>query len=215
MMVGAAALTVEDMERALDWVGQGVARYAERLRELDAATGDGDLGVTMTIGWNAVREALPSLEHSDAGTLLAQAGMAFNQAAASTFGVLLATAMMRAGRELRGTTEIGLCEMIRGLEAALQGVRERGKAEVGDKTVLDALAPAIVAVKEAQAAGRTLGEAVAAAADAAMRGAESTAGKLPRFGRASWLGKRAAQVQDPGATAVALMLCSLAEFLRS
>ncbi|MGI6207648.1 MAG: DAK2 domain-containing protein [Anaerolineae bacterium] len=209
------AVTVEEVRAALAKVGEDAAANAETLRELDAATGDGDLGVTMTVGWGAVREALPGLGQGDIGTLLAQAGMTFNRAAASTFGVLLATALMRAGRELKGLTEARLPDVIRAAEGAFAGIKERGKADVGDKTMLDALDPAIAALKDAEAQGRSLREALDAAAEAAMRGAEATVGKMPKFGRASWLGPRAAEVQDPGATAVALMLRSLAEALRS
>jgi phosphoenolpyruvate---glycerone phosphotransferase subunit DhaL len=205
-------LSTDDVRAAMDCVGRATADQAESLRELDAASGDGDLGVTMTIGWGAVRQALPTLGQGDVGTLLAQAGMTFNKAAASTFGVLLATALMRAGRELKGATELGLADVIRGAEGAFQGVRERGKADVGDKTMLDAMAPAIEALKQAEAAGQALAPALAAAAEAAGRAAVATAGMTPKFGRASWLGERAAKVQDPGATAVALMLKALADF---
>ena len=210
-------LGVEDVRSALAKVAADVPAYAEELRELDAATGDGDLGITMTIGWKAVSEALPTLGRggADIGTLLAQAGMAFNRAAASTFGALLATAFMRAGKELRGLGEVGLTELIRGFEAALLGIKERGKAEVGDRTMLDALAPAVSAMKEAEREGQGLPQAMRMAADAALKGAQGTVGKVPRFGRAAWVGQRAAEVQDPGATAVALMLRSLAEFVQS
>jgi dihydroxyacetone kinase-like protein len=210
-------LGIEEVRQALAKVATDVPAYAERLRELDAAAGDGDLGITMIIGWKSVREALPTLGQNtptDIGALLGQAGMAFNRAAASTFGVLLATALIRGGKELRSQSQIGLPEVIRGFEGALQGLKERGKAEVGDRTMLDALAPAIQAMKQAQAAGRDLPQAMVAAADAAMNGAESTIGKIPRFGRASWIGERAAEVQDAGATAVAYMLRSLAEFVQ-
>jgi len=207
-------LTVEDVRAALDKVGQDALTYAERLRELDAASGDGDLGVTMVIGWNAVRAALPGLVQEDIGALLAHAGMSFNKAAASTFGVLLATALMRGGRELKGLSDMGLADLIRGFEGAFQGVRERGKASVGDKTILDALAPAVEALKGAQGRGQSLADGLEAAAAAAERGAEATAGMMPHVGRASWLGQRAAEVQDPGATAVALMLRSLADYVR-
>lgn len=205
-------LSTEDVRAALAFVGAAAAGEAERLRELDATAGDGDLGVTMTIGWGAVREALPNLGQGDIGSLLAQAGMTFNKAAASTFGVLLATALMRAGRELKGATEIGLAETIRGFEAAFQGVRERGKADIGDKTMLDAMAPAIESLRQSQSVGLALGAALAACADAAGKAAAATAGMTPKFGRASWLGERAAQVPDPGATAVALMLKALGDF---
>jgi phosphoenolpyruvate---glycerone phosphotransferase subunit DhaL len=210
-----ARLTTEDVRAALAHVCGDIAGHAEDLRQLDASAGDGDLGVTMTIGWGAVREALPGLGQGDVGTLLAEAGMTFNKAAASTFGVLLATALMRAGRDLRGADEIGLAEAIKGAEAGFAGVRERGKANVGDKTMLDAMAPAIEAMRQAEARGESLADALAAAATAAGIAAASTAGMTPRFGRASWLGERAAAVQDPGATAVAIMLKALADFVAS
>lgn len=207
-------VTLEGMREALRRVSLDAADRAEDLRKLDAAAGDGDLGVTMTIGWGAVREALPNLGSGDLGSLLAQAGMTFNKAAASTFGVLLATALMRAGRELKGQETADLADLIRAMEGALQGVKDRGKAEVGDKTMLDSMAPAIAALKESQAAGATLAEAFAQAAQAALSAAEATAGMTPKFGRASWLGPRAAEIQDPGATAVAFMLGSFAEALK-
>jgi len=207
-------VTLEGMREALRRVSLDAADRAEDLRKLDAAAGDGDLGVTMTIGWGAVREALPNLGSGDLGSLLAQAGMTFNKAAASTFGVLLATALMRAGRELKGQETADLADLIRAMEGALQGVKDRGKAEVGDKTMLDSMAPAIAALKESRAAGATLAEAFAQAAQAALSAAEATAGMTPKFGRASWLGPRAAQIQDPGATAVAFMLGSFAEALK-
>ena len=207
-------VTLEGMREALRRVSLDAADRAEDLRKLDAAAGDGDLGVTMTIGWGAVREALPNLGSGDLGSLLAQAGMTFNKAAASTFGVLLATALMRAGRELKGQETADLADLIRAMEGAFQGVKDRGKAEVGDKTMLDSMAPAIAALKESQAAGATLTEAFAQAAQAALSAAEATAGMTPKFGRASWLGPRAAEIQDPGATAVAFMLGSFAEALK-
>lgn len=207
-------VTLEGMREALRRVSLDAADRAEDLRKLDAAAGDGDLGVTMTIGWGAVREALPNLGSGDLGSLLAQAGMTFNKAAASTFGVLLATALMRAGRELKGQETADLADLIRAMEGAFQGVKDRGKAEVGDKTMLDSMAPAIAALKESQAAGATLAEAFAQAAQAALSAAEATAGMTPKFGRASWLGPRAAEIQDPGATAVAFMLGSFAEALK-
>lgn len=208
------SVSVEGMREALRKVSLDAAENAETLRRLDAAAGDGDLGVTMTIGWTAVREALPTLGQGDLGSLLAQAGMTFNKAAASTFGVLLATALMRAGRELKGQETADLADMVRAMEGAFQGIKDRGKAEVGDKTMLDALAPAIAALKEAQQQEASLDAAFDAAATAAMSAAEATVGMTPKFGRASWLGPRAAEVQDPGATATAIMLRSFAEALK-
>ena len=122
--------------------------------------GDGDQGVTMAIGFGAIRKVLDSLRDQDIGTILTKSGLTFNGTAASTIGALLATACMRAGREAKGKHEIGLADLATMLAAAQTGIQERGKAQVGDKTVLDALAPTVTALQAAAAAGLPLPEAL-------------------------------------------------------
>ena len=182
----------------------------DRLTDLDAALGDGDLGVTMAIGCRAVRETLSSLAESDVGTVLMRAGSAFGGAAASTMGVLIATALIRAGKVGQGLTELGTADLARLARAALEGIQQRGKAQVGDKTVLDALVPAVAALEEAAQAGLSPAEAVTRAAAAARSGAEATTGMLSRTGRAGWLQERSVGHPDPGAVACAMALEFLA-----
>jgi len=206
-------LTRSDVEAALRKQAQDLTAQADALRELDAAIGDGDLGITVTIGFQALCEALPGLEGADVSTLLMRAGMAFNRKAASTFGALYATMMMRAARVAKGTEIIGGSEFGGMLSAAVEGVQERGKAQRGDKTMLDALIPAAEAAMAAVDAGASLAEAAGRAADAAEEGARATVGMKSRTGRASWFSERTEGVQDPGATAVSLMLRSFQEFV--
>jgi phosphoenolpyruvate---glycerone phosphotransferase subunit DhaL len=206
-------LTKEDIIAALQKVADDTTAQAERLRELDAAIGDGDLGITITLGFGAVKEGLPELADADMSTLLMRSGMAFNRKAASTFGALFATMMMRAARVAKGKEEIGLAEVSEMVAEALQGVKERGKADVGDKTMLDALAPAAEALAAAVEENANLADALARAADAAEQGALATVEMKSRAGRSSWFSERTAGIQDPGATAVAIMLRSASEYV--
>lgn len=204
-----------DVAAALEKMAQDMAGQAEQLRQLDAAIGDGDLGITMTIGFEALVGELRQLAGSDVSTLLMKSGMAFNRKAASTFGALFATMMMGAAKAIKGKEEIGTPELAGMLAAAAEGVKARGKAQVGDKTLLDALVPAAEELKAAAEAGAALPDALQRATKAAETGMLATAGMKSKVGRASWFAERTEGVQDPGATAVYLMLRSLTEFVQN
>lgn len=206
-------LAKADIVSALRKQAADLTAKADDLRALDAAIGDGDLGITITIGFQAVCEALPQLEAADLSTLLMRSGMAFNRKAASTFGALYATMMMRAARVAKEVDAIGATGYAEMLAAAVEGVQERGKAQRGDKTMLDALIPAAEAASAAAQAGASLAETAERAAAAAEEGARATVSMKSRTGRASWFSDRTEGVQDPGATAVSLMLRSLHEFV--
>ncbi|RPI08612.1 MAG: dihydroxyacetone kinase subunit L [Zetaproteobacteria bacterium] len=183
------------------------------LCELDGAMGDGDQGVTMAIGFGAIRKVLDSLKEQDIGTIVTKSGLTFNGTAASTIGALLATACMRAGREAKGKHEIGLVDAARMLEAAQIGIQERGKAQLGDKTVLDALAPTVAALQAAVDAGTPLPEALQQSLAAAEAGLKATIPMKSKIGRASWIAERSVGHQDPGATSFYLMWKSAVEYL--
>ena len=142
-----------------------------------------------------------------------KSGMTFNRQAASTFGALFATMMMRSAKVIRGRSSIELADIAAMCRAAAEGVQERGKAKVGDKTLLDALVPACEALEAASAEGTSLAEGLSRAATAAEEGAQATAGLKSRVGRASWFSERTEGVQDPGATAIWLMWRSLSAFV--
>ncbi len=192
--------TCLDMEAACD-----------ELTEIDAKSGDGDLGVSVKLGFEAVRRGLPELAGLDVGTLLMKSGMAFNAAGASTFGTLMATAFMRAGKVAKDKSEIDLADLAEMMKSAVDGIMERGKAVCGERTMLDALVPAQEALTACSDDSKSLGEALAAAAEAASKGAESTAQMKAKHGRAGWIGKRSEGLPDAGATAIAMLLASLSK----
>ena len=199
-------LSKQCLLRVLPQITAGMKGKSDQLRILDAACGDGDLGVTVTKGFTAVEEKLSELEGMSLDKIFKTVGMTFNNAAASTFGVLFATACKSASETLVDKENIGAPDLCAMLQAAAQGISKRGKAKVGDKTILDALVPATEAACQAVKKDVSLHEALEQAAAAAKIGAEKTKGMLPRIGRARWLGEKTKDVQDPGATFVYLFL---------
>jgi phosphoenolpyruvate---glycerone phosphotransferase subunit DhaL len=206
-------ITSADAVAILEKMATDMEAQKDYLCQLDGAVGDGDQGVTMAIGFRAIRSGLEALKGQDIGTIVTKSGLTFNGTAASTIGALFATACMRAGREVKGRNEIGVAELASMLEAALAGIQERGKAQFGDKTVLDALAPAAKALRAAAAAGLPLAEALRLTLAAAEEGMKATIPMKSKIGRASWLADRTVGHQDPGATSFYLMLQSAVEFL--
>lgn len=191
--------TCLDMEAAQD-----------KLQQLDAQAGDGDLGVTVKLGFQAVREKLPQMAGEDIGGILTKSGMAFNAAGASTFGTLMATFFLRAGRVTKGKINIGLKDFISMMTSAVEGIKERGKASPGERTMLDALIPALDQLSLYGNQDQTFKKALESAAQAAEAGAKSTAQMQARHGRAGWLGERSKGVPDAGAVAVTLMFRAFA-----
>jgi dihydroxyacetone kinase len=203
------------MSRFLDVaaaVAGDVRTRADELNRLDGIAGDGDLGVTMTLAATAIAGAVPELSGQPLAATLAQLGARVAREAPSTSGTLVATALLRAGRAAADAApETGaapLFDLL--LAAALRGISERGKAEPGSKTMVDALTPAAAAATAAVADGADVAATVRAAAEAADRGARETASMTPRFGRAGWLAERSAGHEDAGARLIAIILESAA-----
>ena len=208
-------ITAQDLLSVLEAMCTDMVGQKDRLRELDAQIGDGDLGITMELGCNSLKEGLAGLQEADVGSILARSGMNFTKAAASTFGILTASMLMAAGRPVMKRESIGLEDLAQVAEGAEQGIRNRGKAEIGDKTLLDALAPAVQAIKDAAEAGKGIDEALDAAVLAAEEGMKSTIPMKSKQGRARWQGDRTVGVQDAGATAIYLMIESCAKHLKA
>ena len=206
-------ITNAELLALLQQMAIDMAAHKDYLCALDGAMGDGDQGVTMAIGFGAIAAALPALQEQDVGTILTKSGLAFNGTAASTIGALLATAWLRAGKAVKGKTEIGLTDLAAMAAAASAGIQERGKAQLGDKTVLDALAPTVAALQTAAAAGTPLPTALAQALAAAAAGLAATIPLKAKVGRAAWIAERSVGHQDPGATSFYLMLKSAVEYL--
>ncbi len=206
-------ISSQDIIAILEKMATDMEAQKDYLCELDGAMGDGDQGVTMAIGFGAIRKVLDSLKDQDIGTIITKSGLTFNGTAASTIGALLATACMRAGREAKGKREIGLADVAKMMEAAQIGIQERGKAQAGDKTVVDALLPTVAALKAAADQGTPLPEALQQSLVAADTGVKATIPMKSKMGRGSWIGDRTVGHQDPGATSFYLMWKSAVEYL--
>jgi len=208
-------LTSEEVKNIVLGMSECMIRNSDTLRELDATIGDGDLGVTVALGGNALKEAVEDTDTQDIGRLLINCGVKFNQAAASTFGVLFATALMEAGKVMRGYTRIGLSDIVAAAEAAEAGIRRRGNASPGDKTMLDAIIPAIEVLRQANERRSSIESALEEAAIAAGDGAEATKCMQSRIGRASYQGKRTIGIKDPGAAAIHFLLEDVANAVKA
>ncbi len=182
------------------------------LTKLDSEIGDGDHGNNMHRGFQAALERLDGADPSSPADAMKAVSMALISKVGGAAGPLYGTAFLRASTALQGKDEISAEDAAKALEAALGGVKQRGKAEVGDKTMVDALEPAVEAAKGAAADG-SAAEVFRAAAEAAKEGAESTVPLSARRGRASYLGARAQGHQDPGATSTYYLLDAAARAL--
>ena len=183
----------------------------ERLTDLDQEIGDGDLGITMSkIADVLLERASASVETPDVGRFLMETGIAANRAAASTMGTLVATAMMRAGKDVRGQSTVSADELAAMFDQAVQSMMDRGKAKLGDKTIMDALHPAATAFREGVAQGQSLAAAGATAAEAAAAGRDAVTALQSRIGRAGWVGERTKGKVDGGCELAVLVLERLA-----
>jgi dihydroxyacetone kinase-like protein len=197
---------VTDLLAVLRTVAEQVAGRADELNRLDAQAGDGDLGVTATNASRAILDLLPSLYGKELAEILEACGMAISRQAPSTAGTLIATGLLGASKTAAELSSSGAESLARLLDSSQAAIAVRGKAEVGSKTMLDALVPAAVAASSVASAGGTVSQALEAAAQAADQGAIATATMPPRFGRAAWLAERSAGHEDAGARLVAIIL---------
>jgi dihydroxyacetone kinase-like protein len=205
--------TAVDSTTVTAWMGEiAAAVRAERdhLTQLDAAIGDGDHGINMNRGFEAVTKALAVQNGGlPPGKLLTIAGKTLVSSVGGASGPLWGTAFRRAGRALGDAPTVGADELVGALDAAIAGVVELGAAAPEDKTMVDALLPAVAALRQGLAAGQSLEAALASAAVAAEDGARATIPLQARKGRASYLGERSIGHQDPGATSAALVMRAL------
>lgn len=176
--------------------------YIDTFRKLDAEIGDGDLGITISKSNNAMIKKLQELDIEDIGIILRKCGMECMEANPSTFGMLLATAFMEGGKTVKGKTEIDLSDIHSIFEAAEKGIMKRGKAGLGEKTMLDALNPAVEALKKAADEDLSIEEAAELSQKAAEEGMNSTKKMMATKGRAKAFAERTIGELDPGATVI-------------
>ncbi len=183
-----------------------IVENKEYLTDLDSAIGDADHGINMYRGFQAVLTKLPTVEDKDIGTILKTVGMSLLSTVGGAAGPLYSTVFIQAGMKLKGKMELSLSDWAVALEAATNGVVNLGKAALNDKTMVDALTPAVQALNDAVKQGLSMDEALKKSAKAAEEGMKATIPLVARKGRASYLGERSAGHQDPGATSSFLLL---------
>ena len=206
--------TTEDTLHWLNSLAQVLHENRDYLTQLDSPIGDADHGINMDRGFKAVIDKLPTVAGMDIGSILKTVGTTLVSTVGGASGPLYGTAFLRAGMATSGKHELYEADYIGMLEAALEGIKARGKAQPGEKTMVDALTPALAAAKEAQTAGLDLSQVMRHASDAAEVGMKSTIPMLATKGRASYLGERSIGHQDPGATSSWLILKTLADTYR-
>jgi dihydroxyacetone kinase-like protein len=199
-------ITVDTFAAWLRRFAELVHENAGWLTELDSAIGDADHGANMDRGMKAVVGVLDSTEFETADAMLKKAGMTLVSTVGGASGPLYGTFFLRHAAALADSGPAGAAEVGQALHAGVDGIVARGKAEVGDKTMIDAWAPALTAYDDAVSGGSDAAAALAAAAEAAAKGCEATIPLVARKGRASYLGERSAGHQDPGATSTTLLL---------
>lgn len=194
-------------QQLLELIGQMaevIGQNKDFLTELDMPIGDSDHGINLARGFQAVAGKLPTLADKDAGTILKNVGMTLVSTVGGASSPLYGTAFMKAGAKMAGKMELNMEDLILMLHEAVEGVKMRGKSTTGEQTMLDAMVPALEALKESGS--------LAAALVAAEEGVERTKGMVATKGRASYLGERSLGHQDPGATSFTLLLGVIAKY---
>ena len=198
------AFTLEMARVALHKMNVLVVEKREYLTDLDSAIGDADHGTNMSRGMNRSVEKIDGKEYTDFGGLFRDVAMTIMSAVGGSAGPLYGTFFMKMGQKLTGKSEASAFEMAEAMNEGLAGIMTLGKSQPGDKTMIDALSPAIAALRENADKGD--GEAWAKAVDAAEAGKKDTIPMLARRGRSSYLGERSIGHQDPGATSSFYMI---------
>jgi dihydroxyacetone kinase-like protein len=209
-------LSAANLRTIFQAIGDAIEADKGRLSELDGLIGDADHGVTMSIGFTAVNEALAKLDAgADPTTLFNTAAKSFLNAVGASSGPLYGTAFMRAGAAVKGKAVIDRDALADCIAAMAKGMQDRGKAERGEKTMMDAWLPAADAAQEAKARGDDAVAVLQSAVAAAQAGAEATKAMLATKGRASRLGERALGHMDPGAASAVTILKAMTDAVRT
>jgi len=199
----------QEIIAAIQRASNALKNESDYINSLDQSMGDGDTGITLNKVADALLDYVKNNSIGDVGKFLMSAGMATNKAAPSTLGTLTATALMRAGKLVKGKSEITSEELALMFKAAVEEIQQRGKAQLGDKTIVDAIHPASEAFAGAVAEDDTLSEAGNKAVVAAEAGRDRVTPLRSKIGRASWVGERTEGKLDPGCAALVVVLKAL------
>ena len=204
------------LDTLVDWLSRfrdDVTEQVSYLTELDSAIGDADHGSNMTRGMNAVIEKISAAPAGTVDELFKTVGMTLVTSVGGASGPLYGTFFLRMGMSAGPVAQLDASQLGAALRAGLEGVVQRGRAELGDKTMFDAMSPAVDAFDDLVLTGASAPAAASVAAAAASNGRDSTVPLVARKGRASYLGERSIGHQDPGATSTALLFDALAQAL--
>ncbi len=204
-------------QQIIRWLETSAETFNDKkayLTELDSAVGDADHGINMARGFNKVVEKLPSYSDTDIGNILKSTGMTLISSVGGASGPLYGTFFMRAAQAVPSKHELDSDDMVRLFESGLEGLIQRGRAELGEKTMIDAMSPAVDAMREKVSGGAGVIETIDAGVQAAEKGVEATVPMVAKKGRASYLGERSVGHQDPGATSVFYLLSVLADVVK-
>jgi dihydroxyacetone kinase-like protein len=198
----------EELKSLFVRIAEAMAREKDRLCELDGVIGDADHGIAMELGFAAAAKAVSELDPSisDPTLVFNTAAKSFLNAVGASSGPLYATALMRAGAVAKGKVSLSEDDVVEVFSAFAKGIQDRGKAEVGEKTMVDAWAPAAAACRTARDQGLSLAECLAAGLKAGAEGAEATKDMIAAKGRSSRLGERALGHMDPGAASAVIVI---------
>jgi dihydroxyacetone kinase-like protein len=206
------ATTLKSMFSA---IATAIEADRDRLCALDGVIGDADHGIAMELGFNAARDAVTAFDgEADPTAIFNAAAKSFLTAVGASSGPLYATAFMRAGAAAKGKATLSDADFVAAFQAMAQGIRDRGKAEPGEKTMIDAWLPAATAAGNALAEGKAAAAALDAAANAAADGAEATKAMLAAKGRSARLGDRSIGHVDPGAASAVTVIRAMADSLK-
>ncbi len=209
------AVSTEDVLRWLEASQKVFAEHRQQLTDLDAALGDGDFGISLDRGFTAVQAELSAKPPADPRSVFQNVATVLIKTMGGSSGPLLGTFFLRAGTASAGKSELAPADVVAIFQAGVEGIQQRGKAELGDKTMLDALIPAVDAMRGALQAGNGLTEILDRGAAAAETGMRATIAMQARKGRGSYLGERSVGHQDAGATGAHLLLKAAADAWRS
>ncbi|MET0800421.1 MAG: dihydroxyacetone kinase subunit DhaL [Actinomycetota bacterium] len=200
-----------DVELVVRTIAQTAVDNEQYFGELDAVVGDGDFGYSMARGFELVLADFDSFDREDIGTFLKKIAVVITSRVGGTSGPLWGTAFLRAGATAAGKTELTSDEVLAMLRAAIEGIKARGKSDLGDKTLLDALVPAVDELQRALEEGDDASVSLERAATTARERAEATREMLAKRGRAAYTGERSIGTLDAGAIAVAVMFEQVAD----
>ena len=207
-------ITKDQIVRWLEKTAAVLKENRSYLTELDSAIGDADHGINMDRGFKKVMEKLPTVADKDIGNILKTTGMTLISSVGGASGPLYGTFFMRSGMAMAAKEELSNDDLFKLLQAGVEGVLQRGRPNLEDKTMYDAWAPALEAMQSALSAGKGTVEVLETAVSAAEQGMKNTIPLQARKGRASYLGERSIGHQDPGATSSYLMLNALLETIK-